>query len=242
MRGQGTKRKWGWGRVGRGEAMRAWMSWSSGKDSAYALHLLRREATVDVVRLLTTVTQPFDRVSMHGVRTELLNLQARALGLPLHVVPIPFPCPNAVYAEKMAAAVEAARLDRIGGFAFGDLFLEDVRRYREDRLAGTGIRPLFPLWGRPTRPLADEMIASGLKAILVAVDPRVMPAGFAGREFDSDLLRDLPDGVDPLGERGEFHTFSYDGPMFAHAIAVHRGEVVHRDGFVFQDLLPASTP
>ncbi|MHB8352476.1 MAG: Dph6-related ATP pyrophosphatase [Thermoplasmata archaeon] len=218
------------------------MSWSSGKDSAYTLHILRQEGTVNVVRLLTTLTRPFDRVSMHGVRSELLNCQARELGLAVHAVEIPFPCPNSVYAEKMTVAVAAARDDRVEAIAFGDLFLEDVRAYREERLSGTGIRPLFPLWGRPTRQLADEMISAGLKAVLVAVDPRVVPARFAGREFDRELLRELPEGVDPLGERGEFHTFAYDGPMFRRAIEWRRGEVVHRDGFVFQDLLPADAP
>ncbi len=219
--------------------MRAWISWSSGKDSAYALHTLRRSGEVDVVRLLTTVTAPFDRVSMHGVRTELLRRQAESLRLPVHTVEIPFPCPNRVYQEKMGAAVAAARSEAVEAMAFGDLFLEDVRRYREERLAGTGMRPLFPLWGRPTRPLAEEMIASGLRAVLVAVDPRVLPAEFAGREFDHDLLHDLPEGVDPLGERGEFHTFAYAGPMFDRPIAWRRGERVLRDGFAFQDILPA---
>ncbi|MGI0151752.1 MAG: ATP-binding protein, partial [Thermoplasmata archaeon] len=191
--------------------------------------------------LLTTVTAPFERVSMHGVRVGLLELQARALGLPVHRVEIPFPCPNSVYEERMGVAVACARAAGVEVIAFGDLFLEDVRRYREERLAGTGLRPLFPLWGRPTMALAEEMIASGLKAVLVSVDPRQLEERFAGREFDLELLRELPPSVDPLGERGEFHTFAYDGPMFDRAIPWERGELARRDGFVFQDLRPAAS-
>ena len=218
--------------------MKALLAWSSGKDSAWSLHVLRAQEGVEVAGLLTTVNQTFGRVAMHAVRRELLDAQARAAGLPLHVVPIPHPCPNEVYESAMAGALAQARAAGIEAVAFGDLFLEDIRRYREERMAGTGLRPLFPLWGRPTRDLAEEMIDGGLRARLTCVDPRALDASFAGRPFDRDLLEALPPGVDPCGERGEFHTFACAGPMFDRPIPVRVGEVVHREGFVFADLLP----
>jgi uncharacterized protein (TIGR00290 family) len=218
--------------------VKALLAWSSGKDSAWTLLVLRRQGQVEVAGLLTTVNETHDRVAMHAVRRRLLEAQAAAAGLPLTVVPIPYPCPNETYEAAMAQALERARAEGIGAVAFGDLFLEDVRRYREDRLAGTGIAPLFPLWGRPTPELAQEMIAGGLRARLTCVDPKAVPASFAGRAFDGALLADLPPGVDPCGERGEFHSFAWAGPMFAHPVPVQVGAVVARDGFVFADLLP----
>ena len=219
---------------------RAVVSWSSGKDAAFALHAVRQTGALDVVGLLTTVTSTYRRVSMHGVREALLEAQARAVGLPLLKVEIPSPCPNAVYERAMAGAVDRLRRDGVTRMVFGDLFLEDVRAYREDRLRGTGIDPVFPLWGRPTGVLAREMIAGGLDARLVAIDPRALPRSFAGRRFDRTLLDDLPSDVDPCGERGEFHTCVVAGPMFDRPIAVNAGEVVDRDGFVFADLAPAA--
>jgi uncharacterized protein (TIGR00290 family) len=217
------------------------LAWSSGKDSAFALHVLRAQG-VEVAGLLTTINAAADRVAMHAVRHSLLRAQAEAVGLPLLEVEIPSPCPNEVYEARMAKALAAARGQGVGGVAFGDLFLEDVRRYREEKMAGTGIRPLFPLWGRDTRALAREMLASGQKAVLTCVDPRVLPASFAGRAFDACLLHDLPEAVDPCGEKGEFHTFAWDGPAFSHPVPVEAGEVVERDGFVFADLREAAPP
>jgi len=218
---------------------KAYVSWSSGKDSAFALWEARRAGDLEIAGLLTTVTETFARVSMHGVREELLTLQASAVGLPLLTVPIPSPCPNDVYERAMAAALARLRREGVSRMVFGDLFLEDVRAYREQRLRGTGIDPVFPLWGRPTDRLAREMIDAGLDARLVALDPRQLPPSFAGRRFDRQLLADLPPTVDPCGERGEFHTCVVDGPMFTAPIAVEPGPVVARDGFVFADLAPA---
>lgn len=215
------------------------MSWSSGKDSAFALAQLRASAEHEVVGLLTTVNEAFDRVAMHGVRRELLERQAAALGLPLWVVELPEVCSNEVYEARMRAFVDRAVADGIEVVGFGDLFLDDIRQYREQQLAGTGLSPVFPLWGRDTRVLAREMLEAGVSAILTCVDPRVVPAGFAGRRWDAALLAELPDGVDPCGERGEFHSFVCDGPGFAAAIDVRVGEIVERGGFVFADLLPA---
>jgi uncharacterized protein (TIGR00290 family) len=215
------------------------LAWSSGKDSAWSLHVLRQDPTVEVVGLLTTVNEAFDRVAMHAVRRGLLEAQAEAAGLPLTVVSIPSPCPNDVYESAMESALAAARARGITGVAFGDLFLEDIRRYRETQMRGTGLTLHFPLWRRPTDALAAEMIDGGLRAHLTCVDPRVLPASFAGHAFDRDLLGRLPPGVDPCGENGEFHTFAWDGPMFRRSIPVRGGEVVHRDGFVFADLLAA---
>lgn len=214
------------------------LSWSSGKDSAYALHRLRREGGFDVVGLLTTVTGTFARVSMHGVRESLLERQAEAVGLPLWKVRIPYPCPNPTYEGLMAGALGAARARGIRHVAFGDLFLEEIRAYREERMASVGMTCLFPLWGEETRALAERMLAEGIRARLVCVDPRELAPSFAGRAFDAELLRDLPPGVDPCGERGEFHTFVTDAPGFRAPIPVVPGEVVERDGFVFADLRP----
>jgi len=221
---------------------RALLAWSSGKDSAFALHVLRQQGDVEVVGLLTTVNETHDRVAMHAVRRTLLEAQAEAAGVPLRMVPIPWPCPNETYERVMAQAMADARAEGIGAIAFGDLFLEDVRRYREERLMESGLVPLFPLWRRPTPQLAEEMIASGLRATLTCIDPRALAPSFAGRTFDRGFLDDLPPGVDPCGENGEFHTFAWDGPMFLHPIRVRTGEVVARDGFVFADLLPADGP
>jgi uncharacterized protein (TIGR00290 family) len=212
------------------------LSWSSGKDSAWSLHLLRQDAAYQVQGLLTTVNSAFDRVAMHGVRRAVLQAQAAATGLPLHVVPLPWPCPNEDYEAAMRGACSAAVASGIEAVAFGDLFLEDVRRYREERLRGSSLTPLFPVWGRDTRALLHEMIAAGVKTRIVCVDPRKLPGAFAGQDLDEALLRELPEGVDPCGENGEFHTCVYDGPMFRHAIPIESGEVVERDGFVFADV------
>ncbi len=220
--------------------MRTLVSWSSGKDSAWMLHVLKRERPGTVQGLLTTTNEAFDRVAMHAVRRSLLESQAAAAGLPLHVVPLPWPCSNEQYEARMGAAVREFVAAGFTHVAFGDLFLEDVRRYREERLAGTGLTPLFPLWKtKSTADLAQEMIDGGLEARLTCVDPRVLDRAFAGRRFDAALVRDLPVEVDPCGERGEFHSFAYAGPMFSEAIAVTPGEVVDRDGFVFCDLVEA---
>jgi uncharacterized protein (TIGR00290 family) len=218
--------------------MRTLLSWSTGKDSAWALHTLRQRPDVTVVGLVTTLNEAFGRVAMHGVRRELLEAQAEAAGLPLHVLPIPNPCPNAEYERIMQAFVVQQAAEGIEAFAFGDLFLEDIRRYREARLADTGMAPLFPLWGLDTARLARDMIAGGLQAYLTCVDPSRLPARFAGRRFDLSLLAELPAGADPCAENGEFHTFACAGPMFANPIAVDVGETVTRDGFVFCDLVP----
>jgi uncharacterized protein (TIGR00290 family) len=217
---------------------RALLAWSSGKDSAWALHVLRQQGEVEVVGLLTTLNEAFGRVAMHAVRAQLLRAQAAAAGLPLTTVSLPWPCSNAEYEARMNDAMAEARMRGISVVAFGDLFLEDIRRYREERLAGTGLRPIFPLWGEPTAALARRMIEGGLRARLTCVDPRKLPAAFAGRDFDAALLADLPPAVDPCGENGEFHSFAYAGPMFERPVPIHGGEVVERDGFVFADLLP----
>jgi uncharacterized protein (TIGR00290 family) len=214
------------------------MSWSSGKDSAWALHVLNRTHPGCVAALLTTVNSAFDRVAMHGVRRELVEAQAAAVGLPLWSIPIPHPCPNEVYEAAMRDACARAVAEGFTHVAFGDLFLEDVRRYREERLAGTGLTPLFPVWGLPTAQLAREMIDAGVKTRLSVVDTRKLDASFAGRELDEALLRDLPSGVDPCGENGEFHTFVSAGPMFSRALDVELGEVVNRDPYVFIDICP----
>jgi uncharacterized protein (TIGR00290 family) len=218
---------------------RTLLSWSSGKDSAWSLHVLRQTPDVEVVGLLTTVNEVADRVAMHAVRSELLRAQAEAVGLPLHSVPIPWPCSNADYEAAMASAIERAKSDRVTVMAFGDLFLQDIRTYRVERLAGTGIDQLFPIWGIPTDRLAREMIAGGLRARLTCVDPKQLAAGFVGREFDAALLAELPQSVDPCGEQGEFHTFAHAGPMFRRPINIRTGEIAERDGFVFADLMPA---
>lgn len=216
---------------------KTWLSWSSGKDSAWALHVLRQSGEFEVTGLFTTINTAFDRVAMHAVRVELLRLQAQAVGLPLYLIEIPYPCSNEQYAAAMTDFVAQARDEGVRCMAFGDLYLQDIRRYREERLQGTGIDPVFPLWGRPTCELLLEMIAGGLRACLTCVDPKVLPAEFAGRELTRELLVDLPAGVDPCGENGEFHSFVFDGPMFARPLDIELGEVVTRDGFVFADCL-----
>jgi len=213
------------------------LSWSSGKDSAWCLHVLRRMPDVEVVGLLTTVNTTHERVAMHATRMAILEAQARAAGLPLHVIPLPWPCPNEVYEREMRLALEAALADGATHVAFGDLFLEDVRAYREKQLEGTGLEPLFPLWGEPTARLAREMIGAGLEAVITCVDPKKLPRKFAGRRFDKAFLADLPDGVDPCGENGEFHTCVLAGPMFRERLRAAVGEVVERDGFCFADVL-----
>ena len=205
------------------------------------VHVLRQQPGIELAGMLTTVNEVHQRVAMHAVRVELLQAQADALGLPLWQIPIPSPCPNEVYERAMAAAVQRAVAEGFTHVAFGDLFLEDIRRYREERLAGTGLTPIFPLFGADTTALGRTMVAGGLRARLTCVNPKVLDARFAGREFDTALLDELPASVDPCGERGEFHSFAYDGPMFSRPIRIASGEVVERDGFVFADVLPLST-
>jgi uncharacterized protein (TIGR00290 family) len=219
---------------------KALIAWSSGKDSAWALHEARLSGELDIVGALTTVTDAFGRVSMHGVREELLLAQLEAAGLPAVTVRIPYPCPNEIYEREMAAAVQAATARGITHIVFGDLFLQDIRDYREARLAGSGITPVFPLWLRPTASLAREMIDAGVEAHLAVVDLKKLPASFAGRSFDAGLLDALPAGTDPCGEYGEFHSFVSAGPMLKRKIAVSVGETVERDGFAFADLVPSS--
>jgi uncharacterized protein (TIGR00290 family) len=212
------------------------LSWSSGKDSAWALHMLQQQYPGAVASLLTTLNEAVDRVAMHAVRREVLEAQAAAAGLPLIVVPIPHPCSNEEYEARMRTAVAAAVASGFTHVAFGDLFLEDVRKYREDRLAGSGLEPLFPVWGIPTAQLAEQMMAAGLRARLACVDTRVLDASFIGREFDRMLLSDLPAGIDPCGENGEFHSCVYAGPMFRHPLTLEAGETVTREPFVWRDL------
>jgi uncharacterized protein (TIGR00290 family) len=216
------------------------LSWSGGKDSAWALHLLRQDPTVEVVALLTTLNEVFRRVAVHGFREELLDQQATATGLPLWKIDLPFPCTNEIYEEKMAAACARAAAEGIDAVAFGDLFLEDIRAYRIAKLTGTGLEPLFPVWGIPTAELAQQMLEGGLRARLTTVDPRHLDASFAGREFNAELLAALPLEVDACGERGEFHSFCFAGPMFAHTIPVEYTHTVLRDGFAYADLVPSA--
>jgi uncharacterized protein (TIGR00290 family) len=225
---------------GSGGRPKAWLAWSSGKDSAWALHTVRRAGEIEIVALLTTVNSTHQRVAMHAVRENLLEMQAAAAGLPLVKVPIPSPCPNEVYEQTMGDAMARAREEGVWHVVFGDLFLEDIRAYREKQLAACGMMPAFPLWGNGTRQLANEMLAGGLSAYLTCVDPRKLDRSFAGRRFDAELLKALPPNVDPCGENGEFHTFANEGPMFSHPIPVATGEIVERDGFVFADILPAA--
>jgi uncharacterized protein (TIGR00290 family) len=222
--------------------MKILISWSSGKDSAWMVHVLRTERIGTPAALLTSVNEVHDRVAMHGVRSEVLRAQAAALGLPLVTVSIPSPCPNEVYETRMAAVLRQAAADGFTHVAFGDLFLEDVRRYREERLAGTGLTPLFPLWQRPTAQLARDMIEGGLEAIVTCVDSRALSPAFAGRRFDQALLGDLPSATDPCGERGEFHSCVIAGPMFSKKLDVEVGEKVEREGFIFADLTLRSRP
>src|SRR5262245_17872534 len=217
---------------------KALIAWSGGKDSAGALHEMRRAGDCEIVGALTTVTDTFGRVSMHGVREELLLAQLAAAELPPTLVRIPFPCPNEVYEARMAAALASAKEAGMTQVIFGDLFLEDVRAYREQKLAGTGITPHFPLWRRPTPALAREMIAAGVETYLTCVDLKQLPRQFAGRRLDHALLAELPAGADPCGENGEFHTFVAAGPMLKTRIPVAVGETVERDGFAYADLVP----
>jgi uncharacterized protein (TIGR00290 family) len=216
---------------------KALISWSSGKDSAFALHEVRRAGEFEVVGALTTVTKTFERVSIHGVRRQILQAQCEAAGLPQHIVPIPYPCPNEIYEARMGEAIAKAVQDGVTHIIFGDLYLADIRAYREQKLDGTGITPLFPLWERPTLPLAYAMIESGMEAYLATVDLKKLPAEFAGRKFDAGLLADLPRGIDPCGENGEFHTCVVAGPMFSRGLAVVPGERVERDGYAYCDLV-----
>jgi uncharacterized protein (TIGR00290 family) len=217
---------------------KAWLAWSSGKDSAWALYTVRQDREFEVVALLTTVNRTHGRVAMHAVRESLLEMQAAAAGLPLVKVLIPSPCTNEVYEQAMSDAMTRARAEGVRHVIFGDLFLEDVRAYREKQLARCGMTPVFPLWRKDTRQLAEDMVAGGLSAYLTCVDPRQLDRTFAGRRFDRDLLADLPRHVDPCGENGEFHTFASAGPIFRAEVPVTVGEIVDRDGFVFADLLP----
>jgi uncharacterized protein (TIGR00290 family) len=236
MRGTGSH--WKCGELVLGKA---WLAWSSGKDSAWALHTVRQSAEFEVVALLTTVNESYSRVAMHAVRESLLEMQADAAGLPLIKVPIPSACTNEIYEQAMSAVMARAKADAVTHVIFGDLFLADVRAYREKQLARCDVTPVFPLWGRDTRKLAEEMIAGGLTGYLTCVDPRKLDRSFAGRKFDAELLRTLPADVDPCGENGEFHSFVNDGPMFKQAILVTPGEIVERDGFVFADFLPQAS-
>ncbi|HWH57726.1 MAG TPA: hypothetical protein VN682_08855 [Terriglobales bacterium] len=216
------------------------LSWSSGKDSAWSLHILRQRGDYDVVGLLTSFNQTADRVAMHAVRRSLVKLQAHAAGLPLWEVPLPYPCSNQDYESAMRAACDRAVAEDIEGIAFGDLFLEDVRAYREEKLRGTGLQPIFPIWGTPTKALAMEMIDSGLKAKLTCIDTSQLDAGLAGRDFDHTLLSELPDSADPCGERGEFHSFVYAGPMLDSMISVSVGEIRVEERFAFADMVPST--
>jgi uncharacterized protein (TIGR00290 family) len=216
--------------------MKILVSWSSGKDSAWMLHVLRQDPALQIGGLLTTMNEHFDRVAMHAVRRRLLEAQADAAGVPLRTVPLPWPCTNEEYEARMRTAVGQAVADGFTCVAFGDLFLEDVRKYREEKLAGTGLAPLFPIWGIPTDELAARMVDTGLRSVLTCVNPKHLDRSFAGRQFDRTLLNDLPAGVDKCGERGEFHSFAWDGPMFKHPVSITVGEVVDRDGYVFADV------
>jgi uncharacterized protein (TIGR00290 family) len=219
-------------------APKAFMSWSSGKDSAFALHAARTEGLAEIVGVLTTVNEVYDRVAMHGVRHALLDRQIAALDLPAIIVPLPSPCPNAVYEARMEDACAAIKARGVEHMVFGDLFLEDIRAYRVEKLAAAKMTPLFPLWLRDTAKLARAMIASGLVAHVVCLDPRKLDRSFAGRRFDESFLRDLPPEIDPCGENGEFHTVVSAGPMFKAPIAIEIGETVEREGFVFTDVIP----
>ncbi|MFN3741380.1 MAG: ATP-binding protein [Anaerolineales bacterium] len=216
---------------------RVWLSWSSGKDSAWSLHVLRQDPQVEVVGLLTTVNTTHGRVAMHATPFNILEAQAQVVGLPLHVIPLPWPCSNEIYERAMRRAIEEARQQGVTHIAFGDLFLEDIRAYRVRQLEGSGLEPLFPIWHEPTASLARHMIDAGVEAVLTCVDPKKLPPSFAGRKFDHALLSELPKGVDPCGENGEFHTCVLAGPMFRERLHVTVGKVVERDGFYFADLL-----
>jgi len=218
---------------------RTLLSWSSGKDSAWSLHLLRRNPAIDVTALLTTFNGTADRVAMHAVRRELVEAQARRIALPLWSIDLPWPCSNAVYEDLMRDMCRRALQADITAVAFGDLFLQDIRDYRERQMEATGLKPVFPVWQIPTSELAEEMIRAGVKAKVTCIDRSKLDVSDAGREYDREFLSSLPAGIDPCGENGEFHTFVYDAPVFTSAIKVEVGERLERDGFVFADLLPA---
>lgn len=220
-------------------AKKTQLSWSTGKDSAWSTYLLQQRDDIDLIGCLCTINQTHQRTAMHAVRVSLLQAQADALKLPLTLIELPYPCSNEQYQAIMADATRKMQQQGVEQMSFGDLYLEDVRQYRVENMSGTGIEPIFPLWQKPTHELARTMIEGGLKTIVTCVDPKQLDGSFVGREFNDDFLADLPAGVDPCGENGEFHTFVYDGPMFHHPIAVRTGEVVERDGFVFADVLPA---
>lgn len=215
------------------------LSWSSGKDSAWTLHLLRQRADIQVAALVTTFNSQADRVAMHAVRRALVEIQAERTGLPLWPVELPWPCSNSEYEDRMRAVCQRATAEGIAAMAFGDLFLQDIRDYRVRQMQGTGIEPLFPVWGIPTGALALEMIGAGVKAKVTCVDPAKLAKSFAGRDYALNFLEALPEEIDPCGENGEFHTFVYAAPVFSRPIEVQSGEVVERDGFVFADVLPA---
>lgn len=212
------------------------VSWSSGKDSAWALYQLQRDPEIELLGLFCTVNSEFDRVAMHGVRVELLRMQSDSIGLPLDIIEIPYPCSNEVYEATMAAFTTKAKNKGIECFAFGDVFLEDVRNYRQEKLAGSGIEPIFPLWGQSTDTLASEMIRSGLRTVVTCVDPKQVPQHCVGVEFDTEFLTSLPATADPCGENGEFHSFVFDGPMFKRKIDIVVADIVLRDGFLFADI------
>jgi uncharacterized protein (TIGR00290 family) len=218
------------------------ISWSSGKDSAWALHVLRQQPDIEVVGLLTTFNEAFDRVAMHAVRRELVEAQAAAAGLPFFPVMLPYPCSNEVYEDRTKAAIAEAKSNGITHMAFGDVFLEDIREYRVKLLTGTGVEPLFPIWttSRDTADLARKMLDAGLRADLTCVDPKQLDKRFVGRQYDEKLLAELPAGVDPCGERGEFHAFCYRCPEFNEEIAVTVGDILERKGFWFADLRPTN--
>lgn len=217
---------------------KALLSWSSGKDSAWALKTLREDPRINLAGLFTVVNETYGRVAMHSTRLALLRRQAASAGLPLSVINIPYPCDNERYASIMRGFIEDSLANGVELMAFGDLFLEDVRRYREDQLSGTGVTPIFPLWDIPTRTLAEQMFSAGVKAYVSCVDPRKVPAAMAGRQWSRRMIDELPDGADPCGENGEFHTVVVDGPFFRSPIPVKIGETVERDGFVFADIVP----
>ena len=219
---------------------KAIVSWSTGKDSAYAYHKALQSGEYDIVGLLTTITETFERVSMHGTRESLLDEQARLLGVPIIKIHIPWPCTNDIYEEKMREAVAEVKTQGVTHMIFGDLFLEDIRNYREEKMAGTELNCVFPLWGIDTTELAKEMVASGLRSVLVCIDPKALDAGYAGRIYDETLLKDFPPHIDPCGENGEFHTAVIAGPMFDSPINFTLGEVVERSGFVYADVFLTS--
>lgn len=216
---------------------RVWLSWSSGKDSALALEVLRNDPTVELCGLITSINEVHGRVALHGVREELLRAQAAAIGLPLHIVPLPDPCSNADYEQRMAAACRVAEEQRVDSVAFGDLFLADIRAYRERQMASTGLEPRFPLWGQPTAEVARRMIEIGQRAVIVAVDSTQLSPAWVGKPFDAEFLQNCPPEVDPCGENGEFHSFVYDAPAFRTPLAIEVGEVVERDPMVFVDVV-----